>query len=116
MPVIKSAIKKLRQDKKRELQNDALRNSLKSAVRAAKKTKTGKAVTTAIKIIDKSAKNKIIHRNKAARLKSAVSKLARLDSSSARQAKPIAKSKKTVEKTKKTIITKKKASPKKAVK
>ena len=73
MPVIKSAIKKLRQEK----QNDQIRELLKSAIRAAKKAKTGKSVTTAISKVDKAAKLNIIHENKAARLKSSLSKLAK---------------------------------------
>ncbi len=77
MPVIKSAIKKLRQDKKKEKQNDAIREQLKSAIRSAKKVKTGKSVTKAISKVDKAAKLNIIHNNKAARLKSSLSKLAK---------------------------------------
>lgn len=77
MPVIKSAIKKLRQDRKREKRNDALRDDLKSVVRQAKKVKNGKAVAQAVSVIDKAAKNKIIHTNKAARLKSSLTKLAK---------------------------------------
>jgi len=77
MPVIKSAIKKLRQDRKKEKQNDQIRELLKSAIRAAKKARTGKSVTTAISKVDKAAKLNIIHENKAARLKSSLSKLAK---------------------------------------
>lgn len=77
MPVIKSAIKKLRQDRKREKRNDDLRDDLKSVVRQAKKVKSGKAVAQAVSVVDKAAKNKIIHANKAARLKSSLTKLAK---------------------------------------
>lgn len=77
MPVIKSAIKKLRQDRKREKMNDQLRDVLKSSVRAAKKTKNGKTVSKANAVIDKAAKAKIIHPNKASRLKSSLSKIAK---------------------------------------
>lgn len=77
MPVIKSAIKKLRQDRKREKKNDALRASLKSAISQAKKTKSGKSVAQAVAVVDKASKNKIIHSNKAARLKSNLTKLAK---------------------------------------
>lgn len=77
MPVIKSAIKKLRQDKKKEKINDELRERLKSSVRAAKKTKNGKSVANAVSVVDKAAKQKIIHPNKASRLKASLSKLAK---------------------------------------
>ncbi|MDO8270137.1 MAG: 30S ribosomal protein S20 [Candidatus Levybacteria bacterium] len=85
MPVIKSAIKKLRQDKKREKQNDDLREILKSTVRAAKKTKTGKSVSKAVSIVDKAAKNKIIHQNKASRIKASLSRLAKPQSGKSSQ-------------------------------
>lgn len=80
MPVIKSAIKKLRQDRKREKQNDALRDSVVAAVRSAKKTKTSSSVKNAISIIDKASKNRLLHKNKASRMKSSLSKLARPES------------------------------------
>lgn len=77
MPVIKSAIKKLKQDKKREKKNDGLRADLNTAIRKAKKTKSGKTIAQAVAIVDKAAKNKIIHTNKAARIKSSLTKLAK---------------------------------------
>lgn len=80
MPVIKSAIKKLRQDKVREKQNDELRDMLKSTVRNAKKTKTGKSVSKAISVVDKAAKKNIIHTNKASRLKASLTKIAKPES------------------------------------
>lgn len=85
MPVIKSAIKKLRQDKKREKQNDEMREILKSTIRAAKKIKTGKSVSKAVAIVDKAAKNRIIHHNKASRIKSSLAKLAKPTSSKTAQ-------------------------------
>ncbi len=75
MPVIKSARKKLRQDIKREKQNNKFRNLLKKALSAAKKSPTPKNISLAFKTIDKIAKKNIIHKNKAARLKSNLSKL-----------------------------------------
>jgi small subunit ribosomal protein S20 len=75
MPVIKSAKKKLRQDTKREFQNEKVRNSLKSLVKKAKIDKSEKAIISAVSMADKAAKNHIIHKNKAARIKSALAKL-----------------------------------------
>lgn len=74
MPVTKQARKKLRKDKKREVKNDALRAQYKSAVKKAKKSPTPKNVSEASKIIDKAAGKNIIHANKAARLKSRITK------------------------------------------
>lgn len=74
MPVIKSAIKKLRQDKKSEKENDAFRNMLDKAVKTAKKERTEKAISHAFSLADKAAKKHLIHANKAARIKSALVK------------------------------------------
>lgn len=75
MPVIKSAKKKLRQDKKREKSNDLLRKNLAQAVKIAKKQKTSEKIRLAVKIADKASKKGVIHKNKASRIKSALSKL-----------------------------------------
>ena len=78
MPVIKSAIKKQRQDKVTEKRNDAFRKNLSDAIKKAGKTKAAKDVVSAISLMDKSVKKKLTHRNKAARVKSRLSKLAKL--------------------------------------
>ena len=75
MPIIKSAKKKLRADKKRKAFNSKLSHTLHSSIKKAKKTPSEKNINEAISIIDKSAKNKVIHKNKAARMKSKLSKL-----------------------------------------
>lgn len=79
MPNIKSAKKKMRQDVKRTVKNDTYRKSIKDITKTIGKTKAGKkaqeVVQKAYSIIDKAAKKNIIHKNKAARLKSKVSKL-----------------------------------------
>jgi len=77
MPVIKSAIKKLRKDRKREKVNDEFREGLDRAIRNAKKVKSSKAVSAAVSIIDRAVKNNLMHQNRAARIKSALSKLAK---------------------------------------
>lgn len=70
MPVIKSAKKKLRQDKKRTLQNTKVEKTLKSLIKKAKTKKTEKNIISAVKAADKAAKIHVIHKNKAARIKS----------------------------------------------
>jgi small subunit ribosomal protein S20 len=87
MPVIKSAIKKLRRDKKREKANDSFRQDLDLAIHAAKKQKTAKSVSSAVSMVDKGVKKNLIHKNTAARIKSSLSKLAK-------PAKPVASPKK----------------------
>lgn len=75
MPVIKSAIKKLRRDKKVEKVNDAFRATLEKVVKEAEKKPVQKTVDAAFSILDKAVKKQIIHKNKAARIKSKLSKL-----------------------------------------
>jgi small subunit ribosomal protein S20 len=70
MPLIKSAIKKLRQDRKREIARDEFRKKLQDTLRATKKQPTSAKVQEAYSVIDKAAKMHIMHSNKAARLKS----------------------------------------------
>jgi small subunit ribosomal protein S20 len=70
MPIIKSAKKKMRADVKKHTFN--LRSSRK--MKQALNVKDAKNETDAFKAIDKAAKRGTIHRNKANRLKSRVSK------------------------------------------
>lgn len=75
MPVIKSAIKKLRKDRKREGLNNDFRKKLAEVIKTAKKTKTPSALKEAYSMLDRAAKNHVIHKNKAARTKSSLAKL-----------------------------------------
>ncbi len=75
MPVIKSAKKKLRKDKKLTQHNGVLKALLSRVLKKAKKTPSDKTVKEASKIADKAAKKHIIHKNKAARIKSALARL-----------------------------------------
>lgn len=75
MPVIKSAIKKLRRDKKVEKANDLFRAAMEKAVKDAEKKPAQKTASVAFSILDKAVKKNIIHKNKAARVKSKLSKL-----------------------------------------
>ena len=73
MPVIKSAIKKLRKDRKREKENDARIRSLERAIHQARKSPS--KINAAFSAIDRAVKRNIIHKNKAARIKSSLAKL-----------------------------------------
>lgn len=75
MPVIKSAKKKLRQDKKRTEKNELIESSLKIAIKKAKKAPTETNVRKATSLADKAAKKHVIHSNKASRIKSSLSRL-----------------------------------------
>lgn len=75
MPAIKSAKKKLRVDKKRQSANKKMAALINITIEKAEKKPTPKSVQEAFSVIDKGVKKKIIHKNKAARLKSRLSKL-----------------------------------------
>ena len=81
MPVIKSAKKKLRHDRKVEKVNDSLRKGLKEALKEAQKQKSSEKIRNAVKTVDKAVKKGLIHKNKAARIKSKLSKLVKLKTS-----------------------------------
>lgn len=74
MPVIKSAIKKARQDIKRREANRQQKEKLKELIKIARNQPTEKTVRAAISFIDKAAQNNLIHKNKAARFKSKAAK------------------------------------------
>jgi len=80
VPIIKSAKKKMRQDIKRQKHNQLYINAYKQVINSIKKTKEKSKVVELIKkaycAIDRAAKKKIIHANKARRMKSNIAKLA----------------------------------------
>ena len=78
MPVIKSAKKKVKQDKKREARRTKQKASYKKLlykIRSGKAAKSKDLLSRAFSEIDKTAKKRIIHKKKASRLKSKLSKL-----------------------------------------
>lgn len=74
MPIIKSAKKKMRQDKKRRSVNLKTLTSLKRAIADARKKPSVENLKKASSIIDQATKKGIIHKNKASRLKSRLAK------------------------------------------
>jgi len=75
MPVSTSAKKALRRDRRRTIVNKRIRRKIKEAVKGAQKNPTVKTFRQAAKILDRAAKRKVIHKNKASRLKSRLTKL-----------------------------------------
>lgn len=75
MPVIRSAKKKLRQDKKKEDRNNTLRKLLSQTIKKAQKNITPKTLQDSFRVIDKAVKNRIIHKNKGGHIKSGLSAL-----------------------------------------
>lgn len=75
MPIIRSAIKKVRKDKKRTIRNLRRKNSLKELIKKVRREADPKNLQAAFSALDKAAKVSLIHPNKASRLKSRLSKL-----------------------------------------
>lgn len=72
MPIIASAKKKLRQDKKRTIRNKRVLALVKKTVKEARLHPSVKSVTRAYSTLDVASKKHVIHANKAARLKSSL--------------------------------------------
>ena len=70
MPNTKSAIKALRQNKKRAERNSAQKKGLKDIIRKIRKSKDKNLLPLVYKRLDKAAKANLIKKNKASRLKS----------------------------------------------
>lgn len=75
MPVTKTAKRALRGSKKKESVNRLIVKNLEVALRIAKRTKARENILRAISLSDRAVKKGIIHKNKAARTKSQLSKL-----------------------------------------
>lgn len=75
MPIIKSAIKKMRQARVKQARNKLVKLSLKSILDAFKKSPTASSYSKLASKLDKAAKKNVIHKNKAGRLKSRLAKL-----------------------------------------
>lgn len=75
MPVTKSAKKAFRRDQRRTIMNKKVKEAIKEALKKARKSPTKKTIALASSALDKAAKKKVIHKNKAARLKSRLAKL-----------------------------------------
>ncbi|MCL5095912.1 MAG: 30S ribosomal protein S20 [Patescibacteria group bacterium] len=74
MPITISARKKVRQDKKRREINLKSLNLLKRVLKKARKKPSLANVQEAGSVIDRVAKKRLIHKNKASRLKSQLAK------------------------------------------
>lgn len=75
MPVTKTAKRALRASKKKRTLNNLIIRNLEVAIRSAKKTKGAENIKKAISLADRAAKKNVFHKNKAARIKSALTKL-----------------------------------------
>jgi len=73
----KSAMKRIRQNERRPLRNRAMRSKIRGSVktaRAAEDAARPAAILEAIRVLDKAVSKGVIHRNTAARKKSALAR------------------------------------------
>ncbi|OGM15870.1 hypothetical protein A2V56_05315 [Candidatus Woesebacteria bacterium RBG_19FT_COMBO_42_9] len=75
MPVTKTAKRALRSSKRKSELNSSILKKLEVSIRVAKRAKSSEKILSAISLADRAAKKKVIHKNKAARIKSTLSKL-----------------------------------------
>jgi ribosomal protein S20 len=75
MPIIKSAIKKLRVDKKRQGINKAVKSKATNLIGIFRKEAKPEGLAAVFSAIDRAAKKRIFHPKKADRLKSRLAKL-----------------------------------------
>lgn len=75
MPIIKSAIKKLRVDKKRQGVNRAVKSKATNLIGIFRKEVKPEGLAAVFSAIDRAAKKRIFHPKKADRLKSRLAKL-----------------------------------------
>lgn len=75
MPILKNAKKALRASQRKNIVNRGLKTRLKTSMDKVKDSKKVEDMSASFSAIDKAVKKNIIHKNKAARLKSRVSKL-----------------------------------------
>lgn len=75
MPIIKSAKKKLRKDRNREIHNSGIERKIKEVLKNVRKSPSLDNLKQAFSALDKAAKTHIFHKNKTSRLKSNLAKL-----------------------------------------
>jgi len=75
MPVTKTARRALRGSNRKGQINSLILSRLEIAVRKARISKTKELILKAISLSDRASKKKVIHKNKAARIKSSLAKL-----------------------------------------
>ncbi len=107
MPILANAKKALRVSKKKTVANRRTKSLVKTFVDKVMKTPTAESLAAAFSQVDKAVKKNVIHRNKAARMKSRMSKLASgkvaapaAVAKTAKVAKPATKAKPAAKKTK----------------
>jgi len=74
MPVTQSAKRALRKDRRRTIVNLRIKKKMKKILREFRSKPTKKKLALVFSALDRAVKKRVIHKNKAARLKSRLSK------------------------------------------
>lgn len=93
MPVTVTAKRALRSSSRKATVNALIISKLEVAIRQAKKVKTKETVLKAQSLADVAAKKNVIHKNKASRIKSNLSKLVKLTTATKKTVKKASKKK-----------------------
>lgn len=75
MPILRNAKKALKASKKKTIINTQVKSKLKTAIDNMKKSPAADKLNLAFSAVDRGVKKNILQKNKAARLKSSLSKL-----------------------------------------
>lgn len=75
MPVTKQATKKVRQDKRKAVFNLKVKKTYKKAALEFRKNPSDAALKLVYAAVDRAAKTNVIHKNKASRIKSRLSRM-----------------------------------------
>ncbi len=75
MPILPNAKKALRVSERKTIVNSRIRSRLKTMMKKFRQEPSESLLADTMSAIDRAAKNKIIHKNKAARLKSQLNSL-----------------------------------------
>ena len=75
MPTHKSAKKRLKQSKKANIQNRAIKSEIKTLVKKVEASFDEKDLKKTVSLLDKAARKKAIHKNQASRVKSRLTTL-----------------------------------------
>lgn len=75
MPILKNAQKALRVSKRKTVVNQVTKSKMKTVLDSFKKNPNKENLSNAFSAVDRAVKNNLLHKNKAARVKSQLTKL-----------------------------------------
>jgi len=75
LPTHKSAQKRLKTNEKSNIRNRAVKSQIRTVVKNAETSVDEASLKEAVSLLDSAARKKVIHRNKAARMKSRLARM-----------------------------------------